>query len=106
MKKYRNKKTGVVIEVECGINGRNWEEVTFPGSSESSELSYKELQKKAKSYGIKCVGKSADVLKQLISEHENKQEETEEISEEMETDPVETETPVKTGAVIKARKGN
>ncbi len=37
MAKYRNKKTGAVLETECKISGGNWEEVVTKKTSKKSD---------------------------------------------------------------------
>lgn len=37
MAKYRNKKTGAILETECKISGGNWEEVVTKKTSKKSD---------------------------------------------------------------------
>ena len=37
MAKYRNKKTGAVLETECKISGGNWEKVVAKNNSKKSD---------------------------------------------------------------------
>lgn len=37
MAKYRNKKTGAVLETECKISGGNWEKVVAKNTSKKSD---------------------------------------------------------------------
>lgn len=51
MIKYRNKKTGAVVELNGTLNGKNWEEV---------EEKSKTMPKKSSSAKAKLVAKEAD----------------------------------------------
>lgn len=106
MRRYKNTKTGAVIEVEGRITAGNWEELVAGESQEretvgdSGEPSYKELQQKAKGYGINPFGKDTETLKQMIAEYEAAQS-SEVAPVQQEEAAVEKQT---SGTVIKARR--
>ena len=117
MKRYRNKYTGQIIEINSQITAGPWEEVTastVPPEQEAKQTdtqdgaekkSLAELRPIAKEYGINSFGKSAEELSRLIREHEAQKQQSEPAAgtQNAQVAPVQPAEQT-TGAVIKARK--